>query len=161
MAMADGCGDVIGVAVTTNTVDSLVTDGAFACDAEGVTAGRAATTPRVATTMGRRRTTVAVSTKGVLAGNETLPQERADVAHRVGRRTCLLVVLSPCMLAGLELAIVRAGLAAARARTAWAVPSVQSCTPAAAMDAIIRNLKDGGGMSSVIGDSARETALRR
>ncbi len=161
MAMAVDCGAVIGAAVATNSVGGLVSDSAFACDSEGVIAGRAATTPRMTTAVGRRRTTVAVSTREAPSGNETPPQERACATHRVDRRTCLMVVFMPCMPVGLALIVVRAGLPAARALTAGAVPSVQSCTLAAAMDAVISKPKDGGGMSSVIGDSARETALGR
>ncbi len=58
----------------------------------------------------------------------------------------------------LSLTFFRAGLPSARAPTVAAVPSVQSCTPAAAMDDIIRNRKGGGGLTRLDGDSARESA---
>ncbi len=81
----------------------------------------------------------------------------AEVARR---RTPLNFLAGTECSKSVLLAFYRAGLPVTRAPTVWAVPPVQSCTRAAAMDAVIRNPKDGGGMTKD-GGSARGSANAR
>ncbi len=91
-------------------------------------------------------------------GSPTRPQDQTGETELACRRTSLKRMIVMLNGEGLLLDRYRAGLPSARAITVWPVPPVQSCTPAAAIDDFIRNRMDGVGMTSLDGDSARESA---
>ncbi len=91
---------------------------------------------------------------GQLAGHLTMPQDRL-AWPTFGRRRGLLSFDHLAVTVDLETHVDRAGVPELCAPTERAVPIVKSRSRAAAMDAVIRNVKDGGGTTSTDGVSTR------
>jgi hypothetical protein len=168
MAMADYDSLVIGATADAPSFAGLVDEGGYADDSDdgygggfGVDAMMEVMVCLVVMVLVAVRWGWAELGGGRRSGRLAVLQERL-AWPRLGRRRSpvsfiYLLVLAESLLVG----VYRAGLPSVCAQTGRAVPTVQSRMRAAAMDAVIRNVKGDGGTTRVDGVSTRASALGR
>jgi hypothetical protein len=165
MAMADSDHFVIGRTATATSIVGPCSEGGYGSDPDGGVGGDSDTGTMETMTYVGLTMLVAAGAGGatvldgaMLSGRLAVPR---DVQHERRRRTCEDLHDLSVPVESLLRCMIRAGLPAACTLTARVIPCVQSRHLAAAMDAVIRNTKDGVGTTSVVRDSVRESALRR